>query len=92
MCAGLERAHTLTQYICKKKKSTLFFVSFRIDFKIVLLVYKALNSLGTGFFFFFQICFYPLNPLSHALGLLTIPKDRTKTHGEASFSNHSQRL
>lgn len=58
----------------------------RIDFKILLLVYKALNGLGPKYICDLLINYEPSRPLrSSGTGLLTVPRVRTK-HGEAAFS------
>lgn len=56
-------------------------VSFRIDFKILLMLYEALDGLGP-----FSSVF-----LLRSI-LLPIPKVRTKTLGEASFSHYVSHL
>ena len=61
-------------------------VSQRIDFKIVLLVYKALNDLGPKYM---QDLLVPYEasrpPRSSGTGLLSVPRTRTK-QSEEDFS------
>ncbi|XP_068573506.1 uncharacterized protein, partial [Cebidichthys violaceus] len=61
-------------------------VQQRIDFKILLLVYKALNGLGPKYISNLLLPYEPSRPLrSSGTGLLSVPRVRTK-HGEAAFS------
>ena len=62
-------------------------VVFRIDFKILLLVYKALNSLAPSYLLDCLPKYVPNRPLrSSTAGLLAVPKKMsTKKHGEAAF-------
>ncbi|KAK9522346.1 hypothetical protein VZT92_018819 [Zoarces viviparus] len=61
-------------------------VQQRIDFKILLLVYKALNGLGPKYISDLLLPYEPSRPLrSSGTGLLSVPRVRTK-HGEAAFS------
>ena len=61
----------------------------RIDFKILLLVYKALNGLGPKYITDLLTNYEPSRPLrSSGTGLLTVPRVRTK-HGEAAFSYYA---
>ncbi|XP_068571421.1 uncharacterized protein [Cebidichthys violaceus] len=61
-------------------------VQQRIDFKILLLVYKALNGLGPKYISDLLLPYVPSRPLrSSGTGLLSVPRVRTK-HGEAAFS------
>ncbi|CAJ1082756.1 hypothetical protein KUCAC02_009465 [Xyrichtys novacula] len=58
----------------------------RIDFKILLLVYKALNGSGPKYISDMLIRYEPSRPLrSSGAGLLSVPRVRTK-RGEAAFS------
>lgn len=61
-------------------------VSFRIDFKVLLLVFKCLNGLGPSDLL---LSYQPSRNLrSSGTGLLTVPRVKTKTHGEAAFSHY----
>ena len=61
-------------------------VTQRIDFKILLLAYKALNCLGPKYIRDLLVQYEPSRPLrSSGAGLLCVPKFRTK-HGESAFS------
>ena len=58
----------------------------RLDFKILLLLYKALNGFGPKYISDQLPSYGPSRPLrSSGSGLLSIPKVRTK-HGETAFS------
>src|SRR4029434_7435791 len=62
-------------------------VSFRIDFKIILLVYKSLLSHAVENITDMFSRYTPSRSLrSFGTELLTVPKARTKRHGEAAFS------
>ena len=68
-------------------------VHFRIDFKVLLLVFKCLNGLGPSYLSGLLIPYRPSQTLrSLGTGLLSVPSVRTKTFGEASFYNYSPRL
>ena len=68
-------------------------VCFRIDFKVLLLVFKCLNGLGPSYLSDLLLSYQPSRTLrSSGTGLLTIPKVRTKTHGEAAFSHYGPQL
>ena len=68
-------------------------VCFRIDFKILLLVYKALNGLAPVYLSDLLLSYEPVRALrSSGRGLLVIPKINTKTYGEASFNYYGPRL
>ena len=61
-------------------------VVFRIDFKILLLVYKALNGLAPSYLHDCLPKYVPGRPLrSSTAGLLAVPKMASKKHGEAAF-------
>ena len=63
------------------------FVSDKVDFQILLLVYKALN--GFGYISDLLLCHEPSRPLrSSGTSLLWVPKIKTK-HREASFSYYA---
>ena len=60
-------------------------VCHRIDFKIMLIVYKSLNSSGPKYISELLLHYQPSRPLrSSGTGLLTVPRTKTK-HGEAAF-------
>ena len=64
----------------------------RIDFKILLLVYKALNGLGPKYISDLLVRYEASRPLrSSGTGLLSVPRIKTK-HGEAAFSFYAPRL
>ena len=68
-------------------------VCFRIDFKVLLMVFKCLNGLGPSYLTEMLLPYEPSRPLrSSGRGLLVIPKVRTHTHGEASFQFYGPRL
>ncbi|KAF7664579.1 hypothetical protein LDENG_00169610 [Lucifuga dentata] len=64
-----------------------FPVSFRIDFIILLLVFKALHGLASRYLSEMLSIHEPVRPLRSSFTLfLTVPKSRTKTFGDAAFS------
>ena len=68
-------------------------VCFRIDFKVLLMVYKCLNGLGPSYLSELLLPYEPSRPLrSSSSRLLVIPKVRTHTHGEASFHFYGPHL
>ena len=68
-------------------------VCFRIDFKILLLVFKALIGLSPSYLSDLLLSYEPTRTLrSSGRGLLLIPKVRTKTHGEAAFCCYGPHL
>uniref|UniRef100_A0A669CX68 Reverse transcriptase domain-containing protein n=1 Tax=Oreochromis niloticus TaxID=8128 RepID=A0A669CX68_ORENI len=68
-------------------------VCFRIDFKVLLLVFKCLNGLGPSYLSDLLLPYKPLRTLrSSGTGLLIVPKVRTHTHGEAAFQWYGPRL
>ncbi len=68
-------------------------VRFRIDFKVLLLVFKCLNSLGPSYLSDLLLSYQPSRTLrSSGTGLLTIPRVKTKTHSEAAFSHYGPYL
>ena len=68
-------------------------VSFRIDFKVLLLIHKSLNGLGPSYISELLVPYRPSRALrSSNAGLLTVPKPRTKTYGEAAFSFYGPRM
>ena len=59
-------------------------VCFRFDFKIILLVFKALNGLGPSYLTNLLLSYEPSRTLrSSGTGLLTVPRVNTKNYGEA---------
>lgn len=68
-------------------------VCFRIDFKILLMVFKCLRGLGPSYLSELLLSYEPSRTLrSSGTGLLVIPKARTRTFGEASFQHYGPRL
>uniref|UniRef100_A0A8C6KAZ9 Reverse transcriptase domain-containing protein n=1 Tax=Nothobranchius furzeri TaxID=105023 RepID=A0A8C6KAZ9_NOTFU len=68
-------------------------VRFRIDFEILLTVFKCLNGLGPSYLSELLILYEPTwSQRSSGSRLLVIPKVRTHIHGEASFQYHGPRL
>uniref|UniRef100_A0A3B3I2H5 Reverse transcriptase domain-containing protein n=1 Tax=Oryzias latipes TaxID=8090 RepID=A0A3B3I2H5_ORYLA len=68
-------------------------VRFRIDFKVLLMVYKCFYGLGPSYLNDIILKYEPSRTLrSSGTGLLVVPKVRTKTHGEASFCHYGPRL
>uniref|UniRef100_A0A3B3CU78 Reverse transcriptase domain-containing protein n=1 Tax=Oryzias melastigma TaxID=30732 RepID=A0A3B3CU78_ORYME len=68
-------------------------VSFRIDFKIILLVFKCLNGSGPLYLLDLLSPYEPPRALrSSGSTTLIIPRTRTKTYGEASFQCLGPRL
>ncbi|XP_041946065.1 uncharacterized protein LOC121707480 [Alosa sapidissima] len=68
-------------------------VSFRIDFKVLLLVSKALNDLAPVYISDLLSPYLPSRPLrSSDSGLLVTPRVRTNTHGEAAFAHYGPAL
>ena len=64
----------------------------RIDFKILLLVYKALNGLGPKYIQDLLVRYEPTRSLrSSGSSLLSVPRVRTK-HGEAAFSFYAPQM
>ena len=67
-------------------------VKQRIDFKILMLVYKALNGLGPKYMTDLLIRYEPTRALrSSGTGLLKIPRARTR-QGEAAFSVYAPNI
>ncbi len=70
---------------------TLASVTFRIDFKVLLLVYKSLNGLGPKYMSDMLTEYKPNRPLrSLGLSQLEIPRVHTK-QGESAFSYYAAR-
>jgi len=68
-------------------------VSFRIDFKVLLLTYKALNGTAPTYISDFLTSYQPTRALrSSGADLLTVPKVLHKTSGEAAFSYYAPKL
>ena len=67
--------------------------SFRIHFKIILLVYKSLHSHAPEYMSDMPSRYTPSRSLrSSGTELLTVPKARAKRHGEAAFSFYAPSL
>uniref|UniRef100_A0A3P9JXN4 Reverse transcriptase domain-containing protein n=1 Tax=Oryzias latipes TaxID=8090 RepID=A0A3P9JXN4_ORYLA len=68
-------------------------ICFRIDFKILLLVFKCLNGLAPSYLSDHLVRYEHSRTLrSSGTGLLTIPTVKTKTYGEAAFQYYGPRL
>ena len=68
-------------------------VMSRIDFKILLLTYKALNGTGPRYIANSLIHYVPTRTLrSSTSGLLTAPRNTTKKIGDAAFANYAPKL
>src|SRR4029434_4861735 len=68
-------------------------VSFRIDFKVLLLVYKSLHSHAPEYMSDILSRYTPSRSLrSSGTELLTVPKARTKRYAEAAFSFYAPNL
>ena len=68
-------------------------VSFRIDFKILLFVFKALNGLAPQYLSELLHCHAPTRALRSANQLLlVVPKTRLKTKGDRAFGVAAPRL
>ena len=68
-------------------------VKFRIDFKVLLLVFKALNGLAPPYLSDCLDKYVPGRPLrSHGAGLLTEIKINGKKHGEAAFASYAPKM
>ncbi len=68
-------------------------ISLRSDFKILLLVFKALNGLAPSYIYDFLTEYVPNRPLrSCTAGLLNIPKMNYKNLGEAAFCVYAPKI
>ena len=68
-------------------------VSFRSNFKMILLVFKSIHDCAAQYMSDMLLSNVPSRSLrSSDTGLLTIPKPRTKRHGEAAFSYYAPGL
>ena len=68
-------------------------VCFRIDFKVLLMVFKCLRGLGPSYLSELLLPYEPSRSLrSSGTGPLIIPKVKTRTYGEASFQHYGPRL
>ena len=68
-------------------------VKYRIDFKILLLVYKCLNGKGPEYLSELLIQYQPGRSLRSAdRNLLFVPKSRLKTYGDRSFAVYGPQL
>ena len=64
-------------------------VCFRIDFKVLLMVFKCLRGVGPSYLSELLLSYEPSCTLrSWHTGLLIIPKARTQTYREASFQQY----
>lgn len=68
-------------------------VSFRIAFKVLLMVFKYLNGLAPFYLLDLLLPYEPLRTLRPSgTGLFTIPKVNTRTYGEAAFQYYAPHL
>ena len=67
-------------------------VEYRINFKILLITFKALNGLAPPYIFFLTRRTSPCTLRSFDSELLVVPKTRTKTFGDRAFPNCAPRL
>ena len=68
-------------------------VTFRIDFKVLLLIYKALNGQGPSYIANSLVSYIPSRTLrSSAAGLLEVPSSSRKKIGDAAFVNYAPKL
>ena len=68
-------------------------VTSRIDFKMILLVYKSLHGLASEYLKDLLLRYAPCRALrSSDSHLLQIPRIRTKTFGEASFRHYGPKI
>ena len=68
-------------------------IEYRIQFKVLLYVYKALNGCAPGYLSDLIEQYSPPRLLrSDSQLLLCVPKSRTKTYGDRAFANIAPRL
>ena len=68
-------------------------VKFRIDFKVLLLTYKALNGQGPSYIADSLVSYTPSRALrSSNTGLLEVPRNSKKKIGDAAFVNYAPKL
>ncbi len=68
-------------------------VSFRVDFQILMLTYKALHGLAPQYFSELLIPYTPTRDLhSSETGLLTVPLTRLRSMGDRAFSSLAPKL
>src|SRR4029434_421590 len=68
-------------------------VTFRIDFKVLLLIYKTLKGRGPSYFANSLVKFLPSGTLrSSNAGLLEVPSNSRKKLRDAAFVNYAPRL
>ena len=68
-------------------------VRVRIDFKVILLIFKCLNGLGASYLSDLLLPYQPPWTLrSSDTGLLTIPQVNSKKHRESAFRYYGPRL
>ena len=80
-------------YLPEPKRESTLVQLFRIDFKILLLIYKALNRQGPNYITKSLVSYVPLRTLwSSAAGLLEVPSSSWKKIGDAAFVNYAPKL
>ena len=68
-------------------------VTFRIDFKVLLLIYKAINGTGPNYIKNSLVHYVPPRTLrSSTTGLLKVPNYSLKKIGDAAFANYGPKL
>ena len=68
-------------------------VTFRIDFKVLLLIYKALNGVGPSYIANSLVKYLLSRTLrSSNAGLLEVPSNSHKKIGDAAFLNYAPKL
>ncbi len=67
-------------------------VRFRIDFKVIMLTYKALHGLAPQNLAELLIPFTPSRKLRSQSGLLVVPKTRLCSRGDRVFSSYPPQL
>ncbi len=67
-------------------------VRFRIDFKVLMLTYKALHSLAPQYLAELLILYMPSRNLQSSQSLLVIPKTRLRSGGDRAFSSYAPKL
>ncbi len=93
-CSGLQDVCLLphtgsSPHICFLLTS----VSFHIDFKVLLIVFKALRGLTPHYISEMLLPYEPGRPLrSSGSSLLTVPRSITETFGDAAFSHYAPKL
>ena len=68
-------------------------IDFRIDFKVLLLVFKSMHALAPTYINDLLLNYVPARALRSSDSLqLSVPRSRTKIYGEAAFSSYAPRL